>query len=82
MPPVVVERTGGPEVLQVVGWPAPGPGGRVVIDVAASGVNVVDKLLRRANDVLGALAEGRLDLRVCGRYPLAEAARGHEDLEA
>ena len=59
-----------------------GAGRTVVIDVAASGVNVVDKLLRRANDVLGALAEGRLDLRVCGRYPLAEAARGHEGLEA
>jgi NADPH2:quinone reductase len=40
---VVVEKTGGPEALQVVGRSAPKPGaGQVVIDVAASGVNFVD----------------------------------------
>jgi NADPH2:quinone reductase len=40
---VVVEKTGGPEALQVVERPVPEPGpGQVVIDVAASGVNFVD----------------------------------------
>jgi NADPH2:quinone reductase len=39
------------------------------------------ELLQRANDVLGAVAEDRLDVRIGGRYPLAEAARAHEDLE-
>jgi len=28
------------------------------------------------------VADGRLDVRIGGRYPLAEAKRAHEDLEA
>ena len=41
------------------------------------------ELLRaRANEVLGLVAEGKLDVRVGARYPLAEARRAHEDLEA
>jgi NADPH2:quinone reductase len=31
--------------------------------------------------VLGMVAAGRLDVRIGGRYPLAEARRAHEDLE-
>jgi NADPH2:quinone reductase len=31
--------------------------------------------------VLGMVADGRLDVRIGGRYPLAEARRAHEDLE-
>ena len=40
-----------------------------------------DELLRRAGDVLGWVADGRLDVRIGARYPLAEARRAHEDLE-
>jgi NADPH2:quinone reductase len=40
-----------------------------------------DELLERAGSVLGQVAGGTLDVRVGGRYPLAEAARAHEDLE-
>lgn len=40
-----------------------------------------EELLWRAADVLGAIAEGRLSLRVGGRYPLAAAGQAHEDLE-
>ena len=40
---VVVEQTGGPEVLQVREWKTPEPGpGQVRVDVAASGVNFID----------------------------------------
>lgn len=40
------------------------------------------ELLReRAGAVLGLVAEGRLDVRIGARYPLAEARRAHEDLE-
>ncbi|SOC51501.1 quinone oxidoreductase family protein [Ornithinimicrobium cerasi] len=40
-----------------------------------------EELLWRAQDVLGAVADGRLHVRIGGRYPLAEARRAHEDLE-
>ena len=40
-----------------------------------------EELLQRASEVLGAVAEGRLQVRVGGRYPLADARRAHEDLE-
>jgi NADPH2:quinone reductase len=45
---------------------------------------VVDRaeLLRRAEDVLGWVADGSLRISVSQRYPLAEAARAHEDLES
>ncbi len=36
----------------------------------------------RAEDVLGAVASGTLDVHVHGRYPLADAARAHADLES
>ncbi|MFC4561303.1 quinone oxidoreductase family protein [Nocardiopsis mangrovi] len=38
------------------------------------------ELLERASDVLGLVASGGLDVRIGGRYPLADAARAHEDL--
>jgi NADPH2:quinone reductase len=38
-------------------------------------------LRERAGAVLDLVAAGRLDVRVGGRYPLAEARRAHEDLE-
>ncbi|WP_256838885.1 quinone oxidoreductase family protein [Ornithinimicrobium faecis] len=41
-----------------------------------------EELLQRAGDILGAVAQGRLDVRIGGRYPLAEAERAHEDLAA
>ncbi|HEX6148521.1 quinone oxidoreductase family protein [Nocardioides sp.] len=40
------------------------------------------ELLWRASDVLGAVASGALAVRIGGRYPLAEAAQAHRDLEA
>ena len=41
-----------------------------------------EELLWRAGEVLGAVADGSLQLRVGGRYPLAAAQQAHEDLEA
>jgi NADPH2:quinone reductase len=41
-----------------------------------------EMLRERAGAVLAMVAEGRLDVRIGGRYPLAEARRAHEDLEA
>ncbi|GAA1414470.1 quinone oxidoreductase family protein [Catellatospora coxensis] len=38
------------------------------------------ELLERATDVLGWVAAGTLRVTVGGRYPLAEAARAHDDL--
>ncbi|RYU13038.1 quinone oxidoreductase family protein [Nocardioides iriomotensis] len=40
------------------------------------------ELLERAGAVLGQVAAGTLDVRIGGRYPLADAGRAHEDLEA
>ncbi len=40
-----------------------------------------EMLRERAGAVLGMVAAGRLDVRIGGRYPLAEARRAHEDLE-
>jgi NADPH2:quinone reductase len=41
-----------------------------------------EELLDRARDVLTWIAEGSLDVRIGGRYPLDEVRRAHEDLEA
>ena len=41
-----------------------------------------EELLWRAGDVLSWVASGKLKLRVDRSYPLAEAARAHEDLES
>ena len=38
------------------------------------------ELLARTGDVFGWVAAGELDVRVGGTYPLAEAARAHQDL--
>lgn len=40
------------------------------------------ELARRAGDVLRWVADGVLDIRIGGRYLLADAARAHADLEA
>lgn len=39
-----------------------------------------EELLSRSNELLGWVADGRLDLRIGARHPLADAARAHEDL--
>jgi NADPH:quinone reductase len=39
-----------------------------------------DELLARAADVFGWIADGKLDVRIGARYPLADARRAHEDL--
>ena len=41
-----------------------------------------DELLWRAGDLFGWMAEGVLDVRIGGTYPLADAARAQEDLGA
>lgn len=41
-----------------------------------------EELLGRAGDVLGRVASGALDVRIGGRYPLEDAGRAHEDLQA
>ena len=41
-----------------------------------------DEILGRATDLFGWIADGRLDVRIGGRYPLADAGRAHEDLAA
>lgn len=40
-----------------------------------------DELLKRAADIFGWIAEGRLTVRIGGTYPLTDAARAHADLE-
>lgn len=40
------------------------------------------ELLRRAGDVLRWVGAGELDVRIGARYPLAQARRAHEDLQA
>ena len=40
------------------------------------------ELLYRATEVFGWIADGRLDVRIGARYPLAEARRAQEDLAA
>ncbi|MEV6426888.1 quinone oxidoreductase [Nocardia sp. NPDC051463] len=39
------------------------------------------ELLWRADDILSAIADGSLHVRIGGTYPLAEAAQAHRDLE-
>jgi NADPH:quinone reductase len=41
-----------------------------------------DELVQRASDLFSWIAGGKLDVRIGGRYPLAAAARAHEDLAA
>jgi NADPH2:quinone reductase len=41
-----------------------------------------EALERRSADVLGWMADGSLEIRIGHRYPLSEARRAHEDLEA
>ncbi|WP_105031607.1 quinone oxidoreductase family protein [Arthrobacter ruber] len=36
----------------------------------------------RSEELFGAVASGQLDVRIGARYPLADAARAHEDLQA
>lgn len=40
-----------------------------------------EELLERGGAVLSAVAEGRLDVRIGGRYSLDEAGRAHDDLQ-
>jgi NADPH2:quinone reductase len=41
-----------------------------------------EELVKRAAEVFSLLAEGRLDVAIGARYPLGEARRAHEELEA
>jgi NADPH:quinone reductase-like Zn-dependent oxidoreductase len=73
---IEVQRRGGPEVLGVAEHPDPRPGpGQVVAEVAAAGVNYMDIYQREG-------VGGELDVRIGGRYPLADAALAQQDLAA
>ena len=39
-----------------------------------------EELLARTSELFGWIADGRLSVRIGGRYPLSEAARAHQDL--
>jgi NADPH2:quinone reductase len=41
-----------------------------------------EELTWRASEVFGWIAAGELDVRIGGTYPLADAARAHDDLAA
>jgi NADPH2:quinone reductase len=41
-----------------------------------------EELLSRADDLFRWIEQGRLTVRIGGRYPLDQAARAHEDLAA
>ncbi|MFI6455872.1 quinone oxidoreductase family protein [Streptosporangium amethystogenes] len=41
-----------------------------------------DELVWRASEIYGWVAEGRIRVHISNRYPLAEAARAHADLES
>jgi len=40
-----------------------------------------EELLARAREVLGWVADGKLEVHIGGRYPLEDARKAHEDLE-
>jgi NADPH:quinone reductase len=46
----------------------------------ASHIASREALSQRAGDLFGWIAAGKLNVRIGGTYPLAEAARAHEDL--
>ncbi len=41
-----------------------------------------EELVQRAADLFSWIADGKLSVRIGGQYPLADAARAHEDLAA
>jgi len=41
-----------------------------------------EELVARASEVFGWIADGSLDVRIGERYPLQDAVRAHQDLEA
>jgi NADPH2:quinone reductase len=41
-----------------------------------------DELLHRTNELFAMIANGELDVRIGARYPLADAAQAHRDLES
>jgi NADPH:quinone reductase len=57
-------------------------GGSLFLTRPTLGNYVADRgeLLWRAGELFGWIAKGELDVRIGGEYPLAEAARAHEDL--
>jgi len=45
-------------------------------------VATLEELLQRSGEVYGWVVDGRLDVRIGGRYTLEEAAQAQEDLES
>ncbi len=72
--------SGQPEPLQVQSLAAHGSL-YVQRPTLATYTRTPQMLRERAGAVLDLVAAGRLDVRIGGRYPLAEARRAHEDLE-
>src|ERR1019366_6968463 len=58
------------------------PRGCMVLYGAASGPVPPFELQQRAGDLFSWICRGQLAVRIGGRYPLAEAARAHDDLGA
>ena len=73
--------SGAPEPLEVATLAARGSlyVQRPTLKTYARSVALVQE---RARQVFGLIADGRLDVRIGAQYPLAEARRAHEDLEA
>ena len=59
-------------------------GGSLFVTRPTLGSYLADRaeLLERGTSVLGDIAAGRLAIDIGGRYPLADAARAYDDLEA
>ncbi|HZU39929.1 MAG TPA: quinone oxidoreductase [Solirubrobacteraceae bacterium] len=73
--------SGQPEPLEL-SWLAPAGSLYVQRPTLATYARTPELLRARAAEVLGLVADGRLEVRIGARYPLSEARRAHEDLEA
>ena len=71
---------------RAAGRPVPAAPGRLALPDAPDPARLRRTRARsccaRAGEVLGWVAEGRLEVRDRRRYPLADARQAHEDLEA
>ena len=73
--------SGQPEPLNV---PMLAPAGSLYVQrpTLATYTRTTELLRERAGQLFDLIAAGKLDVRIGARYPLAEARRAHEDLEA
>jgi NADPH2:quinone reductase len=73
--------SGQPEPLNT---PMLAPAGSLYVQrpTLATYTRTPELLRERADELFELIAAGRLDVRIGARYPLAEARRAHEELEA